>query len=193
MSKSDRDGPTASRLVISLVILAAVISPFVCFGLYEEARYEEISSYRAGHYAQDADEAVKNACVGSVGPNHAVCLHEKGAEARLQKHDNERNEADLVAQRKSALWTSIMGLAALMGMGLSAIGVYLVWTTFRATREANDISRDTAKRQLRAYLIGKDHRIERFFNNGRTKFVVHLHNSGQTPAYEVRCVTLVRA
>lgn len=142
MSSSDRDGPTPHRLVISLAILAAVISPFVAFGLYEEARYKEISSYRADHYAEDADEAVKNACVGVAGREKAICLQEKGAEARLQKHDNERNEADLVAQRKSALWTSIMGFAALIGMGLSAIGVYLVWTTFRETRRSAKAAED---------------------------------------------------
>jgi hypothetical protein len=129
-----------------------MISPFVGCALYEEARYKEISSYRADHYAQDADEAVKNACISLSGRDKAVCLQEKGAEARLQKHDNERNEADLVAQRKSALWTSIMGFAALIGMGLSAIGVYLVWTTFRATRQANEIAREAMTADNRAWV-----------------------------------------
>lgn len=136
-----------------------MVSPFVIFGLYEEARYKEISSYRADHYAKDADEAVKNACVALAGRNKAICLQEKGAEARLQKHDNERSEADLVAQRKSAMWTSIMGFAALIGMGLSAIAVYLVWRTWESTQEAAKNSRDT----LDSY-IHRERAILRFGN-----------------------------
>lgn len=45
-----------------------------------------------------------------------------------------------------------MGIAALIGMALSAVGIFLVYTTFNETRKANEIAADTAKRQLQAYI-----------------------------------------
>lgn len=58
--------------------------------------------------------------------------------------DNHRRaEADLEAQQTMAKWTRLMGIAAVLGVGLSIVGVYLIWRTWHATRGAADTSRKT--------------------------------------------------
>jgi hypothetical protein len=79
----------------------------------------------------------------------------------------------------------IMGIAALIGMGLSAIGVWLVKTTFEETRKANSIARESMERQLRAYVGAFDLRVEGFRPGNRPVFSFKPTNTGQTPAYEV--------
>jgi len=54
-------------------------------------------------------------------------------------YDNE----DLKAQREMAKWTERMGQAAITGVFLSLVGIWLIWRTWDATREAAKSSRDT--------------------------------------------------
>jgi type II secretory pathway pseudopilin PulG len=77
-----------------------------------------------------------------------------------------------------------MGVAALIGMALSAAGVLLVWRTSRATREANEIARDTAYRQLRAYLSAGEATLEVWWQNGTiwASLEATVVNNGLTPA-----------
>jgi hypothetical protein len=48
------------------------------------------------------------------------------------------------------------------------------------------IAKDTAKRQLRAYVVVKAGRLENVAAGGRPKAVVTIKNFGQTPAYNSR-------
>jgi hypothetical protein len=109
-------------------------------------------------------------------------------ESRDKEREYRYNQNDLAAQRKSALWAHIMGLAAVVGMALSALGVWLVKTTFDEARKSNDIARESMERQLRAYIsleliepinIGVDMRII---------CPIYVKNYGQTPAYDFQIV-----
>ena len=48
-----------------------------------------------------------------------------------------------------------MGIAALIGMALSAVGVWLVFTTFRETAKANDLAREAIRPWLSVTVAGK--------------------------------------
>ncbi|MGF7171522.1 hypothetical protein FHS91_003222 [Sphingobium xanthum] len=74
-------------------------------------------------------------------------------DASHERRANERDEQDLVAQKRSALWAYIMGAAAVIGMCLSVVGVYLVYTTFQATREANKIGQDALMAEHRPRIV----------------------------------------
>lgn len=114
---------------------------------------------------------------------------------------------DLIAQEDMAYWAMWMVLAALLTFLVTSIGTFLIWRQVKLTRqavedtgeatvamqEANEIASDTARRQLRAYVMGTDHSVTHLYAGGRPKFIVKLHNFGQTPASEVRCRTIVRA
>jgi hypothetical protein len=109
--------------------------------------------FQSGYYQQAARNSAQyerwtsheiGRCEMRLGEAKLECMHR----ARQAAHENERDEYDLYAQRTSALWASIMAVAALAGIGLSGIGIYLVWTTFDETRRSNEI----AERGQRAWL-----------------------------------------
>ena len=77
-----------------------------------------------------------------------------------------------------------MGAAAVIGMALSAVGVFLVWTTFNETRKANNIAKETLFRQLRAYVT-----VEALESANMTGSVsITLHNSGATPSKGIKII-----
>lgn len=87
-----------------------------------------------------------------------------------------------------------MGVAAIIGMTVGIVGVGLVLITFRETRKAaeaaregNEIARDTAKRQLRAYLSITHLGIYGLKSRNRKVFFsMCLTNAGQSPAKRYR-------
>lgn len=122
--------------------LAAAI--FMCggligYGLLESANYERQSHDKSNHYARETSEKVAQTCIRLTPVERIDCLY-KATDAQ---REYEYNQADLVAQRQSALWAYIMAGAAVIGMLLSVVGVILVWTTFRETKKAASISEKT--------------------------------------------------
>lgn len=172
------------RSFIATLIGIATVAGGVGYGLAEQARYADDANYRAAEYAKHAAYKIVKSCerVGVV--EQAKCLRDGAESYRLEARDKNREYADLVAQQTSALWTMIMGIAALIGMALSIIGVFLVYTTFRETRKANEISEDTAERQLRAYVAIKEVTMapDPAGGSGTIRATAHFINVGQTPA-----------
>ena len=122
---------------------------------------------------------------------------------RSKNHDT----ADLCAQWRAAFAAEKASKAArdavtwtIVGTFLSAIALLGLFLTLRQTEQAlgearkgNEISEATAKRELRAYLVPTDQQVVDLATGKRAAFAVNLHNSGQTPAYDVRLVTVVHA
>lgn len=136
---------------------------------------QQEAANRADIQSQNAEDRIKWVC--SSPKASPVCV----AETRQTEAENRRDEEDLGAQKISAWWAQVMGIAALIGMGLSALGVWLIKTTFNETQRANEIASDTMQRQLRAYI-----KIEPTTGgpDDAPGFYVSLAviNSGQTPA-----------
>ena len=130
------------RHVFIAVVGVVTLFGSACYGLYIQALYDQEAQHRGANYAERAANQVEQSCIGMTPPQKAKCLKIAESEYRLKIRDNQREQDDLAAQQTSALWTSIMGIAALIGMALSAVGVAFVWTTFQETRVANDIARE---------------------------------------------------
>ncbi|MDO8296057.1 MAG: hypothetical protein Q7T19_06415 [Caulobacter sp.] len=110
-------------------------------------------------------------------------------ERREQERDG-RSEADLHAQR------ALVGLTIIQ-VFVGAFGLWLIWGTLKATRdavrEANDATKIASKalaiteiasdRQLRAYIGISD--IKAAPSDGVIMVKVLIKNYGQTPAYDV--------
>lgn len=111
-------------------------------GLFYQVHYAQQAEYGAAEYARNAARESYQPCRISPVAKLNECLAQAEREYRQKRNDNRREYADLVAQQRSALWTAIMGMAALIGMALSAIGVWLVYTTFRETRRSAHIAQD---------------------------------------------------
>jgi hypothetical protein len=154
MARSDwfRGLATKIGIFVAFIIAAVAIGWGWNYGLRHERIYEQEA--RQGYSDQSengcyqiAQPQMQGASVDQA--NRKPCTPSEEAK---QDNDSRRNYADLVAQRSSALWAKIMGIAALIGMGLSLVGVALVWTTFRETRKANEIASDTTEAENRAWL-----------------------------------------
>lgn len=145
MSVSNRGKlPKIGGLILAtLAIVAAwfIISDFSA----TDRAYIKNAAHESQNYADQTQYRIRDACgpVASVG--HQDCVAKEDATAR----EYERNEYDLAAQMTMAWWTKIMGAAAVLGVLLSAVGVYLIWETFRETKAvaatgqaANKIARE---------------------------------------------------
>jgi hypothetical protein len=99
--------------------------------------YEHNASNASTHYAENAEKLIADTCRPLAAANQRKCIDQAEQSAR----ENQRVEQDLAAQKVTAWWTKIMGVAALIGMALSAVGVFLVYTTFHETRQANLLSK----------------------------------------------------
>lgn len=130
---------TANIVKWVVVVTAAITVIFaICSGLSKQITYDQRAADGSADYSKEAASQIEQACIGIPPPKQRPCIYKAATEYRLQASDKQREYEDLAAQQKSALWTGIMGWAALIGMGLSAIGAVLVWVTFRETRRGAD-------------------------------------------------------
>lgn len=118
--------------------------------------YEDDASDRSSQYAEYADKYIADRCIALAAQDQSDCEYK----AKQASRENQRIEQDLAAQKVTAWWTTIMGAAALIGMGLSAVGIILVWTTFYETRKANEIAQQSHIAQTRPWLIVEKLEIE---------------------------------
>lgn len=175
----------SDRPALKLGIIAAFILSIgsiwwaIDYGRSQEAAYEE--GARKGY-----TERAKHGCYDVANSKPAAVIKQADAkpctksEKGVEENDNRRDYADLVAQRSSALWAKIMGIAAVIGVALSLLGIVLVAITFNETRKSNEIARESMQRQLRAY-VGIDEFVWAI-DHGDFRPSIRWKNTGQTPA-----------
>jgi hypothetical protein len=151
----------AAGIVLSTLIIG--------FGYSRQTEYERQAKDYTTENAWHANNDVKYRCVPLPPLGERNCT----IQARREQRDYERHEQDLYAQRTTALWTFLMGSAAIFGVVLSVVGVWLVYITYRNSRE-------TAERELRPYVLFTGIRVEE--GDGVWKFAFDVINNGQTPA-----------
>lgn len=163
--------PSVAVIVIGTVIAVA--------GLLLEAkdRYSNDRQYEPGGYASATD----GVCL-KLPPIISFCPDEQStAEA-----DAQRSDEDLRAQREMADWAFVVALTSSIGLVFSGAGIGLIYVTFSAAREANGIARESAERQLRAYLVVGSVSVPSFKVGKPMHIRVALTNVGQTPAKRLR-------
>ena len=163
----------SNRNDVFAVGLAGLLAVAAATTLYLSASQQQSEYSRsANHYAhQYADERAIEAkeCIALAPPKRDECQDQ----AREAARSGQRSEYDLEAQRVTATWTQHMGIAAMIGMAVSIVGVGLVWTTFRETRN----SADAARANLEAFLKGQRAHIEiepRFVGDAAGKWYAHF-------------------
>lgn len=127
--------------------------------------------------------------------NQEATQHEKvaaGVNRMSDPNEKERNEREILvlrAQENSAYWAAAMFWATTAALVLSAVGIGLVYNTFSETKKANNIAKESAFKQLRAYVtVEKATTSSVNFpdeNEGFQGVRIILHNSGATPAVGV--------
>jgi hypothetical protein len=150
---------------------------------------ENEAAQRTKIHGQNAENRIERVCYSPLAKPDCV------DEARQAQRENEREEQDLAAQKVTAWWTKVMGLAALIGMALSAVGVWLVKTTFDEAREANEIARKSSVSQNRGWLIVETIETELFLKRSGPKIEIAgtiwfvIKNTGRSACSEIwtRC------
>ncbi|MGL4640695.1 MAG: hypothetical protein ACRCVX_13310 [Shewanella sp.] len=168
-------GLAALILIGSLFTYAATIP-------YGQSLKQEAAN-KASIERDNAEYTIKWVCSSPLAEKDCV------TKTRQAENENARNAEDLGAQKLSAWWAQVMAVAALIGMALSAVGVWLVKTTFDETRKANEHSEDAlihakkmAQLELRPYVqieqisCGKDRH--------KAEVRIKVKNFGLTPATE---------
>jgi hypothetical protein len=136
------EGNWGEKFSTGLIVNAAIIGfgfavMVTIYGWSQKSQYELEATRAHQEYLSNSYYPQRDACFAVPAIHQKDCL----AKHRADSRENERREQDLVAQKVTALWTVLMGCAAIFGMILSFIGVFLVWSTFRAAREANKFAK----------------------------------------------------
>jgi hypothetical protein len=145
MAEGKRDTVTNAVLGIASLVAAAL---GILYLSGQSDRYNRDATDRAHHYARNAESEIARNCRVGVSADPAECINETVYAAREQQ----RGEMDLAAQWVTAFWTMVTGAAAVAGVILSAFGVFLVFRTFRAASEGNEIARQAMTAQNRAWM-----------------------------------------
>lgn len=160
MSGSDQSGINQTTLGIWIATAFLLASAIVIWALTEQSRYSQTTTDNAEEYRLNADNHIRQTCLTRTGHAKADCI----AIAVEAAREGQRKEYDLYSQRAVALWTLVMGYAAVFGLSLSGIGVCLIWQTWAETQRAsgfvetaNAIARNAIAIQTRPWF---------FFANG---------------------------
>lgn len=158
------------------------------YGFVQQSTYEEMAGARNADYSARAAENVSQSCFAMSASEKIKCTKREASEYYLKIRDNQREQDNLAAQQTSALWTNLMGLAALIGMALSAVGVALVWTTFMETKRTNLIAmRENARNTRRAVDAGRETKTALAIADRNAKATAdHVDVSRETAARHLR-------
>ena len=174
-------------IIAASVAAAIVVLGLIAIGLFHQHGYQQYAADHTAEYAKYAEQKAGEACRGVAAEQLVHCFSEARVEAELEKQSYEHDQADLVAQRKAALWAEMMGGAAVVGMGLSIVGVFLVWITFVATREGNKITERIGEAQTRCYLRVTNVRVK-IWKGSVPEIYCTIKNSGNSPARSLKIV-----
>ncbi len=182
MSDGDRGGINKIGLIAAIIVAGIFGACLLGWGFYYQSYYQQTASDNAAQYAKNADDRIRQACI----PMPAQAENECTIQARQTERQGQRDEYDLYSQRIMALWTMVMGAAAVVGVGLSTIGVYLIWQTFRETQATgnlisaqNKTAKESVRTQNRAYVYATSARI------WKGSIQLKLANGGPTPARSI--------
>ena len=130
----------------SILGAALFVAALTASGGYVQSGYYQQATNQSAKHQRWAKNEIRAGCPSFSNLSKMECTYQASQSAQ----ENERAEYDLYAQRTSALWAAIMAFAALLGIGLSGVGVYLVWTTFRETIHATEIAKDSLNAMIDA-------------------------------------------
>ena len=114
MPRSYRLNISAVGLALSAIITIAICVAFVGWARTVSAEYERQAHYHTADYAEHTYRKQRDSCIGLVDKDKHECEWKADEAKRTYEHDQE----DLVAQKSAALWGYVMGVSAVLGMGL---------------------------------------------------------------------------
>ena len=182
MPNSNRGARTPIVGLIALVAISCLTTVLVA-DLLDRHRntvqqYEANSSTHAAH----AEDQIENCFSVAEDIGKAECIR-KAVDAQSE---NERAEADLVAQREMSNWALGMLYVTMLMALVTGLGVYFVWRTLKATQQMAIDTRDIGEAQVRAYVeVSVASFSVPFPKPGKASVTFRVNNIGQSPAHNV--------
>lgn len=137
MHDGDRGKKSKTRLIQAGIAATLLVIVFTGLGVWSQLGYHQNAANNSAQYERWSKNEIRTGCVSLGSLPKAECAYQ----AKQAAQENKRAEYDLYAQRTSALWAGVMAVAALVGIGLSGVGVLLVKNTFDETKNANDLTK----------------------------------------------------
>lgn len=165
--------PLSKRWIFGAIGAASIA--LLITAIQQWIHYDDAAN-RAAHYTRQAEQQMATDCI--TPGTRAKCAREIIEASRAKQRD----EYDLYSQQSMALWTTVMGCMAVLGVMLSWIGVILIWRTWDATRDAAENSRKTLRSYIareRAIIVpSNDVTILDFESTLESGMLVKLKNAG---------------
>lgn len=181
MLSSDRNKNIPILGILTTVVAVVLCCSIVGMLAYSSGQEAERLNKTPAAYIETAKNKAQEDCVGRKGNAAFECIYEKVASSKQQAHD----EQDLMAQQKSANGTMITAGIALIGLFVSGVSMWLLYTTFQATRAGNKISENVGYYQLRPFLIASGFEWIKFQDDqaaSSMRIIIKWENAGNTPA-----------
>lgn len=187
MFDNDRSKDNQPRWVVpALFAMALVLTAALAYVVWATSNNWNASQQSARHIQSNAQRYERERCIGLDVAAGIKCI----ADTREAAANQERDEADLYAQRQMAVWAFLVAVTAFVSIPLSITGIYFVWRSLALNRDAvnaatdsNKVAREIGEAQVRAYLtcISGDYR------QTRQSIICNIviENTGQSPASEV--------
>lgn len=187
MSERNRLRNYALGLIAGLIIAFGIGSQFWTPANQLDTSIQRQASKNASEQAKRSDIAVREECAAVLAPpEKRDCI---ASEAQPYR-EAERNERDLEAQQVVAIWTRVMGKAAIIGMGVGIVGLFLIFTTFWETRQAAQAGFEANRLTARAQRPWLDFEVKAINALDRVDdaLVVRIivNNLSSYPAHDVR-------
>lgn len=175
------------RFLAAASFAGLVVAGLIGTGLWQQSEYYRQAQEEIAGYASRTQEEISSRCLSLPPVEEARCT----IEARHEQRADERDEQSLYTQKTMALWTALMGSAALIGMILSAVGVFLIWTTFKETKVTSEAATKSAEAATKSAEVAEQALVgvERPFlhfnpelrGSDRSKQRYSFTNYGRTP------------
>lgn len=193
MPRSNWHGPYAA---IALGAVLCFVIAYLSWNISASQTEIRVSrDQNANQHIEYAQDRIRQTCLDRDPTTYLECVTVEIISAQ----DHGRAESDLDAQQAMALWAKLMTVASVAGLGVTAIGVYLVWGTLDQTRAATNaaqdavaVTRDIGQRQVRAYLVDLDVRVVGYTPGAIPTYHMIVKNTGQSPARSVRIAFCAR-
>jgi hypothetical protein len=134
MSDSGRGKFSKTGLKWSIAAASLFVAALTAGGACVQSGYYQQAANQTAKHQRWAKNEIRAGCPSFANLTKTECTYQ----ATQAAQENERAEYDLYAQRTSALWAAIMAFAALLGIGLSGVGIWLIKVTYDATKATNE-------------------------------------------------------
>lgn len=166
------------KRLISLVILLA---PLIVTAAGQSAPQKGVTGQKSSLKTEEAKQSNQN----HEAAQKAAPPIAKQVNAAVSDSQPAKGGEDIEIQRKLARYTKWLVIVGAIQFVVLIAQAAVFWFTLHAINRQTLLSSDTAQRQLRAYVCVNS-ALLKFSQPEVPEVQIHLKNSGQTPAYEVR-------